>query len=182
MASDKQERDQDVRRVLIAMDGSEHSFFAFDWLMEHWQLQGVEVLVGHCPDYSGFAEAPMMTTDPAMIGRLIQSQEDEVNAIVSKIKNKLSQHGVRGKLLRLQGVAGPAIVRAAEEEGVTCIVTGSRGLGTVRRTLLGSVSDYVLHHAHVPVLVCRHKDLPDPHQQPQGGGGEGEGGVQQQPE
>ncbi|XP_076448399.1 putative universal stress protein SERP1273 isoform X3 [Babylonia areolata] len=155
MASDKQERDQDVRRVLIAMDGSEHSFFAFD---------------------------SMMTTDPAMIGRLIQSQEDEVNAIVSKIKNKLSQHGVRGKLLRLQGVAGPAIVRAAEEEGVTCIVTGSRGLGTVRRTLLGSVSDYVLHHAHVPVLVCRHKDLPDPHQQPQGGGGEGEGGVQQQPE
>ena len=66
---------------------------------------------------------------------------------------------VRGKLLRLSGEAGQAIVRAAETEGATCIVTGTRGLGKVRRTLLGSVSDYILHHAHVPVLVCRHRAL-----------------------
>ena len=32
---------------------------------------------------------------------------------------------------------------------------GTRGLGTVRRTILGSVSDYVLHHAHCPVCICR---------------------------
>lgn len=31
---------------------------------------------------------------------------------------------------------------------------GSRGLGTIRRTILGSVSDYVVHHANVPVVVC----------------------------
>ena len=31
-------------------------------------------------------------------------------------------------------------------------------MGTVRRTLLGSVSDHVMHHSHVPVLICRHKD------------------------
>ena len=36
------------------------------------------------------------------------------------------------------------------------IVLGTRGQGTVRRTILGSVSDYVVHHAHVPVTVCRH--------------------------
>jgi nucleotide-binding universal stress UspA family protein len=43
------------------------------------------------------------------------------------------------------------------------IITGTRGMGTVRRTLLGSVSDHVLHHSHVPVIICKHKD-PD-HQQ-----------------
>ena len=33
------------------------------------------------------------------------------------------------------------------------IVVGSRGMGTVRRTILGSTSDYIIHHAHVPVVV-----------------------------
>ncbi|KAK3733189.1 hypothetical protein RRG08_046109 [Elysia crispata] len=31
-------------------------------------------------------------------------------------------------------------------------------LGTVNRALIGSVSDYILHHAQCHVIVCRHKD------------------------
>ena len=50
------------------------------------------------------------------------------------------------------------IIRVAEEEDVALIITGTRGRGQVGRALLGSVSDHVLHHSHVPVLVCRHKD------------------------
>jgi len=43
----------------------------------------------------------------------------------------------------------------AENENATLIVMGTRGLGKVRRTIMGSVSDYVVHHAHCPVIVCR---------------------------
>lgn len=50
---------------------------------------------------------------------------------------------------------GEAIVKAANEEKATMIVMGTRGLGKVRRTIMGSVSDYVVHHAHCPVIVCR---------------------------
>lgn len=81
-----------------------------------------------------------------------------MDRIVTQIKGRLTQAGVRGKLLRLTGEAGPAIVHAGVDHDVTCIVTGSRGLGTVKRALIGSVSDYILHHAHCPVMVCRHKD------------------------
>ena len=62
----------------------------------------------------------------------------------------------KGKLLRLNGEVGHSIVKAAHAEKANLIVTGTRGLGMFRRTLLGSVSDYVLHHAHIPVLICRH--------------------------
>ena len=60
--------------------------------------------------------------------------------------------------LRLEGGGskpGSAIVKCAEEVGANLIVMGTRGLGKIRRTLMGSVSDYVVHHAHCPVLVCR---------------------------
>jgi nucleotide-binding universal stress UspA family protein len=35
------------------------------------------------------------------------------------------------------------------------IVMGSRGLGGIRRALMGSISDSVVRHAHCPVLVVR---------------------------
>ena len=47
------------------------------------------------------------------------------------------------------------IVEKAKQEKPQLIVMGSRGLGSVRRTILGSVSDYVLHHAHCAVAICR---------------------------
>lgn len=51
------------------------------------------------------------------------------------------------------GPAGETICKVAQKEGVTFLVIGSRGVGKVRRTILGSVSDYVIHHAHMPVVV-----------------------------
>jgi nucleotide-binding universal stress UspA family protein len=48
-----------------------------------------------------------------------------------------------------------AIVESAEELGAGLIVMGSRGLGGLRRALMGSVSDDVVRHAHCPVMVVR---------------------------
>jgi nucleotide-binding universal stress UspA family protein len=48
-----------------------------------------------------------------------------------------------------------AIVHLADELGAGLIVMGSRGLGGMKRALMGSVSDSVVHHAHCPVLVVR---------------------------
>ncbi len=47
------------------------------------------------------------------------------------------------------------IVALGEEVGAGLIVMGSRGLGGVRRALMGSVSDSVVRHAHCPVMIVR---------------------------
>ena len=65
---------------------------------------------------------------------------------------------LHGKIKQVNGKPRVEILRVAEEEKVDLIITGTRGMGQMRRTLLGSVSDHVLHHAHVPVLICRHED------------------------
>ena len=48
---------------------------------------------------------------------------------------------------------GEVICKMAKDEGAQLIVMGSRGMGTLRRTFLGSVSDYSVHHAHIPVII-----------------------------
>lgn len=62
------------------------------------------------------------------------------------------------KLFKESGKAGEVICKFAQDENADMCIMGSRGLGTVRRTFLGSVSDYVVHHAHIPVAV-----IPPPH-------------------
>ena len=54
------------------------------------------------------------------------------------------------------------IVELGEKAGVGMIVMGSRGLGGVRRALLGSVSEFVVHYAGCPVLVVRREGVPQP--------------------
>ncbi len=47
------------------------------------------------------------------------------------------------------------ICATAKEQHCDYIVMGTRGMGKLRRTILGSVSDFVIHHANCPVLVAR---------------------------
>ena len=52
------------------------------------------------------------------------------------------------------GKAGPEIVAQAEEGGYDAILIGAHGVGRVA-SLLGSVSQYVLHSAKTHVIVAR---------------------------
>ena len=47
------------------------------------------------------------------------------------------------------------IVGLSEEIGAGFIVVGSRGLGPLKRALIGSVSDSVVRHSYCSVLVVR---------------------------
>ena len=60
--------------------------------------------------------------------------------------------------------AGNVVCQVAKEESADVIVTGSRGVSAIRRTFLGSVSDYVVHHAGIPVCVCPEPVKPEDEQ------------------
>jgi nucleotide-binding universal stress UspA family protein len=63
------------------------------------------------------------------------------------------QGSVSCRLLHAGGSAGEVIMKFVKEENANLIIIGSRGMGIIRRTVLGSVSDYVVHHANTPVIV-----------------------------
>ncbi|PVD25156.1 hypothetical protein C0Q70_15654 [Pomacea canaliculata] len=101
----------------------------------------------------------MVMTDVSVVTDLLQDEEKRIKTFLETLGNKLKSHGIGGKVKSVGGSAGEVICKVANDERANLIVIGSRGMGTIRRTLLGSVSDYVMHHAHVPVLICKQ----DPH-------------------
>ena len=63
--------------------------------------------------------------------------------------------GVDASFLVWEGEPGDAIVAAADAESADIIVVGSHGRSGVSRVFMGSVSDFVVRHAHCPVMVVR---------------------------
>ncbi|XP_041350556.1 universal stress protein Sll1388-like [Gigantopelta aegis] len=145
----------DGRKIVVAMDGSEYANFAFKWYMKHIYRHGDHVVLIYCPEYHA-VHARFVEVDITLVAEQIEEEQKKTREFLEHLAEKLKEYGIGGKVKSESGNPGEVIVRVAEEEDADLIVTGSRGLGIVRRTFLGSVSDYVLHHSHVPVIITRH--------------------------
>lgn len=77
---------------------------------------------------------------------------------IKKVKEKFpddSKEKPHIQLYKENGRAGELICNFCKDINPALLIVGSRGQGTIRRTLLGSVSDYCIHHnvTHAPVVV-----------------------------
>jgi nucleotide-binding universal stress UspA family protein len=88
-----------------------------------------------------------------------EQKRDEAQEELEEEVDMIRESGAQEINAHLEfGVPDTAIIVLAEELGAGLIVMGSRGLGGVRRALMGSISDSVVRHAHCPVLVVRRKE------------------------
>lgn len=141
--------------TLVAMDGSEHSFYAFHWYMQRIHQPDHSLIILHCPEIKSIMKVPLRSTDANYVKDVLREHDQEITSLVERIKDSLKIEKVNARLIKQAGDPGHMIVKVANEKKANLIVTGTRGLSSVRRTLIGSVSDYVLHHAHCPVLICK---------------------------
>ena len=88
-----------------------------------------------------------------------EAVKGEAQKVLDEQVQKVKEAGgnVKEAHLRIGERRDQAIVHLAEEIGAGLIVMGSRGLGGVRRALMGSVSASVVRHAHCPVMVVRYE-------------------------
>jgi nucleotide-binding universal stress UspA family protein len=141
-------------RILVATDGSEQAELAALRAVDIAEKTDSELHVVHVGVVPSF-----LVSYPGTLGyerKLYEQIEEESRERLRELswRVKLAGGTVAGTHLRLGQVA-LEILALAEELGVGLIVMGSRGLGGVRRALMGSVSDSVVRHAHCPVLVVR---------------------------
>ena len=84
---------------------------------------------------------------------MMENARQEGKGLVSKYEKTLADLGIKGDVHFEVGKPGELVVEAAKKYNADMIVMGTRGFGIIRRSVLGSVSEYVLHHSQVPVTV-----------------------------
>lgn len=157
---------QEKRIILIANDGSQHSENAIDYYLQNIHIDGNHIVIQQVVDLPELEPDMLRARDlgvsPHRLHDMwVQSKNDAVK-LKAKVENHLTSRGITSNVrFRLDDglKPGQVICQVAQEEGASMIVMGTRGMGKIRRSLVGSVSDFVIHHAHCPVVVCRHAEL-----------------------
>jgi nucleotide-binding universal stress UspA family protein len=136
------------RNILVAYDGSADA--------EHALGQAIALAADQHARLALLTVVPPVSPMVALgadVAQCAAAVERASEAILREAAGRVPQDiGLTTRLA--EGPADRAIIHAAADGCHDLIVMGSRGRGRLRGALLGSVSQSVLHHAAVPVLVC----------------------------
>ena len=137
-------------KVLVALDGSEAATNAAKLvaraLTEQTQLRLITVL-----SYENYPMGPFQEPLSDASSRMGEIRRREREAVADARKVLGDGHEI--SVTHRFGHPGFEIVAEIQEWGPDLVVTGRRGLGLAKGLLLGSVSQYLLRHCDVPLLV-----------------------------
>jgi nucleotide-binding universal stress UspA family protein len=141
-------------KIILAIDGSEHSLEARDLVAGlRWPTGSVVHLVGayQTPiDWNGAFGGSM-----DWAGAVDEGLREELLGQLATAAEPLLAAGLSVERTARRGRAADVIVDAATQIGADLVVTGSRGMGRLRSMVLGSVAADVAANAPCPVLVAR---------------------------
>jgi nucleotide-binding universal stress UspA family protein len=133
-----------MKKILLAYDGGEPARRALDMTIELAKASTAEVgVISVVPVHPG--RVPIDPWDD----RSVHAEE------LLEARKLLREAGIEATMIEPGGDPARTIERIAEERNYDTIVIGSRGLGTIARTLQGSVSEHVAANAHATVVVAR---------------------------
>jgi nucleotide-binding universal stress UspA family protein len=140
-------------RILLAIDGSELSRHAVDYVIKHRATLalGAEIT---CV----FIDAPPVLRAVGAFGAdpgMPPIPPIDPDRLVSPHMDALRAVGFTPALEIREGDPGVEIAQAAVEGNFDLIVMGTHGRRLITRALLGSVANKVLQSGHVPVLLVR---------------------------
>ena len=141
-----------LRKILIATDGSKTAKKAADFGVQIAGLSNAKVYVVYVIDTTPYYSIPL---DQVWSKEVYEQLENMGYEITSDVEKTAKAAGLEAESLVLKGDPAQSIVNFAEEQNVDMIVVGSHGIGGFERLVIGSVSEKVVRHAKVPVLVVR---------------------------
>ena len=145
-----------LRTVTIGLDGSVYatdalSFFSGLPLPAELGVRLVGVIEPLRYPSSALLTEALMT---AIAGKE-KARRVQMTAVLDDAGHGLKSHVRTVTRETLVGSPADVLIRDAERADSDLIVVGSRGMGALKRMMLGSVSETVLRHAACPVLIAR---------------------------
>ncbi|KAK3020830.1 hypothetical protein RJ639_045512 [Escallonia herrerae] len=147
--------------MLVAVDDSEHSFYALDWTLDHFFTPFApnsphKLVVVHAKPTPASAIG-LAGPGAADLLPYVDADLKKIAArVVEKTKEICNAKLVNDVILEVvEGDARNVLCETVEKHHATLLVVGSHGYGAIKRTVLGSVSDYCAHHAHCSVMIVK---------------------------
>ena len=146
-------------KILVAIDGSEHSDAVVDEIAHRHSPQDSEVRIISVVNLPMPLSAESLATSAGYHGELEKVERELASRTLEKaaarLRDRLEGNSVKITTEVLSGSPKQVILDEAEAFGADLIVVGSHGHGALERFLLGSVSQAVALHAKCSVEIVR---------------------------
>ena len=142
-----------MRKILVAYDGSPHSKQALNWAIDLSLLSEARVVAVKVFEGSQFLIASDTTAHKVVetLERLRREDQELLDEAVAIGKSR----GVTVTGESLHGNIAEQIISYAREHGIDLILVGTKGHGVLEELLMGSVTRNLISLAHIPVLVVK---------------------------
>ncbi|EDX83420.1 universal stress protein family, putative [Synechococcus sp. PCC 7335] len=153
-----------LKKIMVAIDESAASEWAFDLALEMAKALNAELTLIHVLDvYSPTApQQPHTWADTSMEINEAAHREyrnkwnqfvNRYEALLKKYQGKAKSAGVSAQYKQPYGHPGPTLVKTVKEDGIDLMVVGNHDPSTTESSVLGSVSNYLVHHSPCSVTV-----------------------------
>ena len=141
-----------MKRIVCAFDGSDHSMKAAEQAADLARRFGAELFLIYVVEpYAPPVDLPGIS----FVDWGEPHKKAGTRLTADAAAHLAEKFGVKPEVeIRVGGPANE-VGAFAQDKQADLIVVGSRGLGAVKRMLLGSVADRVVHLSHGPVFVVR---------------------------
>ena len=145
------------KRILIATDGSKLSKMAVSSGIQLAELIGAQIIaLKVIPRYPLSYFEGGMAISTMDVAKIEKEWAENGQAAVDAVAASALARGVKAKAVTIRSdMVAEAIINAAKKHKCDLIVMASHGRNGIKRLLMGSETQHVLTHSHIPVLVLR---------------------------
>lgn len=142
---------QEIKKILIATDGSEYTKEAVSTGLHFAKMLGAKVTALYVIDQTSFVSFPIDSSIVSVYSLL----ENEGKRAVEDVKKEGESMGVKVETVVAEGSPTRKIVETAADFDL--VVLGTLGRSALSKLFMGSVAERVTRYAPCPVLVVRSK-------------------------
>lgn len=137
------------KNIVVATDGTEFVKKAISFALDIAEMSGAKVHGIYVTDITAISPT---STEWVLVSENLKMESESA---LSYIRERAMERNIEVELVNTEGNPANEVLKYAKNVNADMIIVGATGKKTVERILLGSVSEKIVRHSEIPVLVVR---------------------------